>query len=286
MSGLRDDTVFRAMTDDGTFRVLTGRTTETVRGALAAQGTRGALARQFGDLITGVVLTRLTMAPQLRVQAVLRGRGETGTLVADSHPTGKTRGLVSRPNGGTGPDLGPGSMLRLMRTLHDGRLQQGVVEVPEGGISDALMKYMLVSEQVTTMVAVSTVLDDAGVVQSAGGYLVQLLPGAQRGPLMVMTERLEEFRVIDDRVARADFSAASLMEELLHAIPFTALGETDVRFECWCSQVSVMSALSTLPRAELMSMIEDGKVLDIRCDYCNTDYRVAPAELRGLLATS
>ena len=177
-------------------------------------------------------------------------------------------------------------MLRLMRTLHDGRLQQGVVEVPEGGISDALMQYMLVSEQVTTMVAVSTVLDSSGNVQSAGGYLVQLLPGAQRAPLMVMTERLEEFRVIDERIARPDFTAASLMDELLYAMPFTALGETDIRFECWCSQVSVMSALSSLPRTELQAMIEDGQVLDIRCDYCNTDYRVAPAELRGLLSAS
>lgn len=280
------DRVVRAMTDDGTFRVLTARTTETVRGAIEAQRVTGDTARHFGDLITGVVLMRITMAPQLRVQGVLRGAGTSGTLVADSHPTGKTRGLVTRPEGGRGPELGPGALLRLMRTLHDGRLQQGVVEVSSGGISDALMTYMLVSEQVTTMVAVSTAFGEDGAVRSAGGYLVQLLPGAQRGPLMVMTERLEEFRVIDDRVSHPDFSAASLLGELLYAIPSTPLGESDVRFECWCSHVSVMSALSTLPRPELQSMLEEGKVLEIRCDYCNLDYRVAPAELRGLLTSS
>lgn len=283
MSG--GDSVFRAMTDDGTFRVLTARTTGTVQGALAAQHPSGDVARHFGDLLTGVVLMRLTMAPQLRVQGILRGAGSSGTLVADSHPTGRTRGLVSRPPGGGGPEFGPGSILRLMRTLQDGRLHQGVVEVPEGGISDALMTYMQISEQVTTMVAVSTVFDGNDVV-AAGGYLVQLLPGAQRGPLMVMTERLEEFRAIDDRVAHPDFSAESLMKDLLHAMPFTALGESAVRFECWCSHVSVVSALATLPRGELQSMIEDGQVLEISCDYCNTEYRVAPAELRGLLQAS
>lgn len=286
MSTSSEDSVLRAMTDDGTFRVLTARTTQTVRGALAAQRASGETARHFGDLITGVVLTRLTMAPQLRVQGILRGKGHSGTLVADSHPTGRTRGLVSRPEGTSGPELGPGSMLRLMRTLHDGRLQQGIVELPVGGISDAIMQYMLISEQVTTMVAVSTVFDPDGSMLSAGGYLVQLLPGAKRGPLMVMTERLEEFRSIDDRVSRSDFSAASLMSDLLYAMPFTPLGETDVRFECWCSQVSVMSALSTLPRSELQSMLDDGEVLEIRCDYCNANYRVAPAELRGLLSPS
>jgi molecular chaperone Hsp33 len=283
MSGA--DSVFRAMTDDGTFRVVTARTTETVRGALAAQGATGQTARAFADLLTGVVLLRLTMAPQLRVQGILRGSGRTGTLVADSHPTGRTRGLVSQEPGSERLELGPGSILRLMRTLHDGRLHQGIVEVPDSGISEALMAYMQVSEQVTTMISVGTVFGAGGVV-SAGGYLVQLLPGAKRGPLLVMTERLEEFRDIDDRLAKPDFTPASLMRELLYAMPFTELGATDVRFECWCSHVSVMAALATLPRAEVQSMIDDGDVLEIRCDYCNAEYRVSPAELRGLLETS
>lgn len=279
------DSVFRAMTDDGAFRVITARTTETVRGVLSAQGARGPTARYFGDLLTGVVLLRLTMAPQLRVQGILRGTGASGTIVADSHPTGRTRGLVSHRSGAEGLEVGPGSMLRLMRTLHDGRLQQGIVEVPDGGISEALMRYMQVSEQVITMVSVGTVFDDTGVV-SAGGYLVQLLPEAMRGPLFVMTERLEEFTSIDERLRSPDFTPAWLMGELLHRMPFTPLGTTDVRCECWCSHVSVMAALGTLPRFEVQSMIDDGQVLEIRCDYCNREYRVSPVELRGLVETN
>jgi molecular chaperone Hsp33 len=277
------DSVFRAMTDDGNFRVVTADTTNTVRAALAAQSASGATARHFADLLTGVVLLRLTMSPQLRVQGILRGKGATGTLVADSHPTGRTRGLVTP---GDAPlDLGTGSLLRLVRTLHDGRVQQSVVEVPDGGIPEALMTYMQVSEQVTTMIAVGTLFGDQGVV-SAGGYLVQLLPGAERGPVLVMSERLEEFRTIDERLARADFTPAALMDELLYAMPFSPLGETGVRFECWCSHLSVISALATLPRSEIESLIAAGEVLEIKCDYCSTDYRVAPAELRGLLEAS
>jgi molecular chaperone Hsp33 len=277
------DSVCRAMTDDGTFRVVTARTTSTVRGAIEKQGVKGETARHFGDLLTGVVLTRLTMAPQLRVQGILRGTGRTGTLVADSHPTGRTRGLVNTEKSELA--LGPGSLLRMMRTLQDGRLHQGVVEVPPGGISEALMAYMEVSEQVTTMIAVGTVIGDEGVV-SAGGYLVQLLPGAERGPVMVMSERLQEFRTIDERLADGSFSPAALMDDLLYAMPFTVVGETDVRFECWCSHLSVLSALATLPRSEVQSMIDAGEVLEISCDYCAHEYKIAPQELRGLLAAS
>ncbi|HEX4337650.1 MAG TPA: Hsp33 family molecular chaperone HslO [Polyangiaceae bacterium] len=279
------DSVFRAMTDDGTFRVVTAQTTHTVRGALAAQGATGETARHFANLLTGVVLLRLTMAPQLRVQAILRGSGRSGSLVADSHPSGNTRGLVTAATSGEALDLGQGSLLRLMRTLQDGSLQQGVVEVPKGGIAPAFMTYLSVSEQVSCMIGVGAVIGDDGAM-SAGGYLVQILPEAQRGPLMIMSERLEEFRTIDDRVARPDFSPSTLMSELLYGMPFTPLAETDVRFECWCSHISVVAALSSLPRTEVQSMIDDGDVLEIRCDYCNAQYRVSPAELRGLLDAS
>ncbi|HEX4476687.1 MAG TPA: Hsp33 family molecular chaperone HslO [Polyangiaceae bacterium] len=279
------DSVFRAMTDDGTFRVLTLKTTDTVRRALAAQDAAGPTARAFGDLITGAILLRLTLAPQLRVQGILRGSGSTGTIVADSHPSGRTRGLVSKGRNGEPIDLGPGSLLRLMRTMHDGRLHQGVVEVAGGAIAPALMTYMQVSEQVTTMIAVGTVFDETGLV-SSGGYLVQLLPGAERGPLLVMAERLEEFRTIDHWLVRPAFTPGALMGELLYGMPFTELGASDVRFECWCSQVTVMSSLSTLPRTEVQSMIDDGEVLEIQCDYCNAEYRVSPGELRGLVETS
>jgi molecular chaperone Hsp33 len=48
----------------------------------------------------------------------------------------------------------------------------------------------------------------------------------------------------------------------------------------------VVAALSSLPRSEVQSMIDDGDILEIRCDYCNAQYRISPAELRGLLDAS
>jgi molecular chaperone Hsp33 len=279
------DSVFRAMTNDGSFRVVVAKTTDTVRGAIAAQGATGETAKAFAELITGVVLLRITMAPQLRVQGILRGSSGTGTLVADSHPSGRTRGLVTLSNGSERVDLGEGSHLRLMRTLYDGSLQQGITEVPGGSVAAGLMTYLQSSEQVSSMIAVGAVMNGQEVV-SAGGYLVQMLPEAERGPRMIMAERLEDFRSIDDRLALSTFTPASLMADLLYAMPFTALGDTPVNFACWCSRVSVVAALSSLPRSEIQTMIDEGDVLEIRCDYCNANYRVTPAELRGLLETS
>src|SRR5262245_12066402 len=157
------DTVLRAMTDDGAFRVITTRTTETVRGAISAQGATGQTARMFGELLTGAILYRETMAPQLRVQGILRGSNGTGSLVADSHPSGRTRGLVQVEQGRE-IDLREGAVIQMMRTMPGGRINRGVVEVPTGGgISQAIMEYMQTSEQVVSMIAVTTVLDETGI---------------------------------------------------------------------------------------------------------------------------
>lgn len=281
-----EDSVLRAITDDGAFRVITAKTTQTVRRAVEAQGGHGTTARYFGELLTGAVLFRETMAPALRVQGIMRGAAGSGSLVADSHPSGRTRGLIQVANGCDQLDLGEGAILQMMRSMPTGHLNQGFVQVPEdGGISHALMAYMQTSEQVDSMLAVETIIESDEVV-AAGGYMVQLLPEVGRGPLMVMTERLRDFQSIREQLKSDEFSPGWLLEQLLYGMPFTRLDHTAVGFECWCDEVRVISALATLRRIDIEALLSDGEVLEISCDYCGREYRVHPAQLRGLLETS
>lgn len=281
-----NDSVLRAITDDGAFRVIVARTTDTVQQVLTAQGAQGSTGRHLGDLVTGSVLFRETMAPNLRVQGILKGSGGSGSLVADSHPSGKTRGLVQLHDSATEIALGPGAIMQMMRTLPDGKINQGFVAVPDsGGISRALMEYMQTSEQVVSMLAMGTVLD-ADRVSAAGGYLVQLLPEVGRGPLMVMTERLREFETIDAQLREPDFSPAALLEELLYGMPYTRLEESQVGFECWCNELRVVSAISTLPKHDIEHLLAAGEVLEIACEYCKREFRIPPARLQGLLDQS
>lgn len=282
-----NDSVLRAITDDGAFRVIVARTTDTVQHVLSAQGAQGSTGRHLGDLVTGSVLFRETMAPNLRVQGILKGSGGSGSLVADSHPSGKTRGLVQLSSGSTEVALGPGAIMQMMRTLPDGKINQGFVEVPEGdaSISRALMEYMQTSEQVVSMLAVGTLLEGDRVA-AAGGYLVQLLPEVGRGPLMVMTERLKDFENIDAQLKDAQFSPAALLEELLYGMAFTRLDESPVGFECWCNELRVVSAIATLPRHDIEHLLSTGDVLEIACEYCKREFRIPPARLQGLLDQS
>lgn len=277
------DSTLRAMTDDSAFRVIAARSTATVHGICQAQGVSGPTAKTLGDLLTATVLFRETMSPGLRVQGIVRDALKRGTLVADSAPEGATRGLVQRKDRHVDLLAGPGALLQMMRTLHNGSINQGIVRVPpDGGITQAMMAYMKDSEQVDTMLAVGTVLAEDGTVRAAGGYMVQLLPEVGRGPLSIMAERLEDFRTID-HLLTDDFSPATLRDELLYGMPFTSLDESPLAFACWCSERRLLGALATLDRSEIQEMIDSGAPLEINCDYCGKEYSILPVSLRGLV---
>ncbi|MEM6956790.1 MAG: Hsp33 family molecular chaperone HslO [Myxococcota bacterium] len=283
-----EDRILRAMTDDGALRVMTVRTTDTVAGVLAAQQAPKSLDQPLAELVTAAILYRETMAPTQRVQCFVKGRGGTGTLIADSHPEGWARVLAQLPKGPDAFDMGAGSLLQMNRSLPNGDLHQGVVSIPGGDLSEGVMQYMQLSEQIVTMVRMAAVFED-GEVKAAGGYLVQLLPEApdRVGPVRLMAQRLEDdFSDIESRLVRTDADPAELMAELLYGMEHTPLGDSGVRAGCDCSRARVMGSLATLGKDDLESLIRDGTPLDMNCDWCNTTYRVALAELRGLLHPS
>lgn len=279
------DSAVRAMTDDGAFRVITVRTTDTVAKTLETQQAHGLNAGYLGELVTGAVLVRETMAPKHRVQCVFNTRDRRGQLLADAHPDGGNRGLLVRREGLQEISLAGGT-LEMMRTLWSGEIHRGVVRIPQdGGLSEALMAYMSESEQVVSMISVACVLDGDRV-KAAGGYIVQLLPEVGRAPLAIMAERLRDFQQIGPLLAETDAAPEPLLEELLYGMPFTRLDNSPLSFKCRCDAVRVMSALASIGREELAELLREEPVIEMECDYCGQHYTMNSTELQGLLQQS
>lgn len=278
------DNVLRAITDDGAFRVIACDTTAMVRQAIEAQRPESIeLAKIFGELLTGAVLVRESMAPDHRLQVVLQGDDARVKMVADTHPDGATRGLVQAPTDVKVMPLGERGLLQVARTLANGSLHQGVVQVPgKGTVSAAFMAYMQESEQVVTMIALGTHVV-GGEVTASGGYMVQLLPEVEEGPLAVMTERLRDFEDIVPLLARGAGSPTELVAETLYGMPYTTVGDNTVHFGCRCSPERLAISLASLPRADIESLMSDGKTLEIECDYCRKKYEFTQAQLKQLL---
>ena len=280
-----NDLVFRALTADNAFRVITVRATDTVRGVVGAQNARGSDVEYLGELVAGTVLVRETMAPTLRVQGLLRGAGGKGRLVVDSNPDGGTRGLLSRDEDEPFA-LGPGAMLHVMRTLPNSALHQGVVEAPTcEGVSGALMAYMQLSEQVVSVVGVG-IVRAGNEVATAGGYIVQLLPEADRDAIRGMTARLKELGPLDAVLKQTGADPYALLDVLLGGAAYAPLEARPLAFDCPCSDVRLLGTLATLPRTDIEELVRDGQVLEMGCDFCGKQYRINPAQLRGLIDPS
>jgi len=299
-----NDRVLRAITVDGGFRVIVARTTELVQAATRVQKVSGHDAQVFGELLTGAVLVRETMAPGHRVQAILSREGR-GALVADSHPepdaptdppplgeapgarAAMTRGLVSRREEGIGlPIVSEGAILKIIRSMPRGRVHQSIVEAGDGGINEALMRYLQESAQVYATLGVATVIAGDRVIAS-GGYIVQLLPELEDGPLAVMTERLaHDFEGLGALLTDRDADPTWLLGELLHGMDHEVLADGVLRWGCDCSQARVLGAIVTLGREELVEIAQRGEVLDLTCEYCLRPWKVGPEQIRGLVTPS
>jgi molecular chaperone Hsp33 len=98
-----------------------------------------------------------------------------------------------------------------------------------------------------------------------------------------MTERLKDFEDIVPLLARGAASPEALLAETLYGMPYTKVGDREVRFGCNCSSERLAMSFASLPKADIESLMEGGGTLDIQCDYCRRDYSFTQDQLRGLL---
>jgi molecular chaperone Hsp33 len=280
------DLTLRAMTNDGAFRVMTVRSTETVAAAIRAQGATGANAVLFGQLLTASVLVRETMAPGLKVQCILASRA-AGQLVADSLPDGTTRGLVQLAEGVADfPVEADDGALLVTRALPNGETHRGIVAPdPKTRLSAWLTQYMLRSEQITSRIAVGCFMMGGHVVY-AGGYILQELPEADRDAVQAQTSYLDALDHIDPLLIENEADPQKLLDLVLKGHEYTLLATDEIKFGCNCSEERVLGALATIGRADIESIVSDGEVIDIDCDYCGTHYSFPPERLKTLLTPS
>lgn len=283
---MTQDQIVRAMTNDGAFRCMAVRGTETVNRILAAQASDAPTQRALGELVLGAVLYRETMAPDLRVQCIVRGAGKTGSILADAHPSGLTRGLYQRGKEGAFSLQGSGAILQMTRNLPRGNQHQGLIDASNVTLERALMSYFEQSEQISTMIGVGIPIADNQQAAVATAYLVQLLPEVKdaHDKLAILTERLaHDFADMDAIARETGGDPKALIEEIFYGMEFTYLSDSPIYFGCTCSEERIQASLLSLERSELMSLIDEGEPIEMSCDYCGTDYHVGMDQLRALM---
>ena len=136
-----------------------------------------------------------------------------------------------------------------------------------GEIGEDLAFYLTESQQTPSAVGLNVLLDEEDKVKVAGGFLVQVLPGAKEEEIARFEKRIQEMPAISTLLESEDH-----IEALLKAIygdeAYKRLSEEEIRFQCDCSHERFMNALSSLPSSDLQEMKEEDHGAEITCQFC------------------
>ncbi len=221
----------------------------------------------------------------------INGGGPIGSVVAVSDHEGCVRGYVDhpevdpprRPDGklNVGAAVGRDGLLTVSRDIGLKEPYIGSVELVSGEIAEDITSYLLASDQIASACALGVLVDTDTSIKSAGGFLVQLMPGAPDN----LIGRLEDNIFMMDQLTTIldEDGAEAVFAQVLKGFDYHLVGEQPICYRCSCSRERGEGALSVIDPAELEEMIAESSVFTIDCQFCGKTYSITPDDLRRIL---
>ena len=288
------DEIVRAITADGLVKAaaITGRDlVERARNihtllpvATAALGRTLMAASLMGDAmkIDGSSLT-----------LQIKGGGPLGTILAVSDEAGNVRGYVQNPHVelmekapgklDVGRAVGETGSLTVIKDLGMKEPYVGTIDLLSGEIADDIAAYFVESEQIPTACALGVLVGTDQSVTSAGGYLIQLLPGAGEDIITKIETGVQRVGSVSHAL-EGGLGGAGLLRAVLSDFDLEILETHPVEYRCYCSRDRVTRALISMGREELSSLIQEQGQAELTCQFCDQIYRYSKEELEEILA--
>ncbi|MBQ4451767.1 MAG: Hsp33 family molecular chaperone HslO [Clostridia bacterium] len=250
---------------------------------------RTAAAALGRTLTVTAVLGCMLKGKDESVTVRIDGGGPAGTILAIGKPSGDVKGFVSHPGADVprrGEKLDVGALVGREGTLtviKDMRLKEpyvGQVPLTSGEIGEDFAMYFTSSEQTPSLVSVGVLVADK--VVSAGGLVIQMMPGASEAAIASVENSAGMFMDIS-RTLMQDHLEGTLEQLLTHLEP-EVLERVPVRYRCDCTRERVERALMLLGPEELKDMIRTQHGAQVDCHFCNTRRRFTQEELEQLIA--
>jgi len=287
------DRIVRAITGDGlvqaaaiSSRDLTERARQihkTLPVATAALGRTLAAASMMGNALKG-------QGASLTLQ--IRGNGPLGGILAVSDAEGNVRGYVNnpaadlplRPDGklDVGAAVGTEGTLTVIKDLNMKDPYVGTVNLLGGEIAEDVAEYFVESEQIPTACALGVLVDCDQSVRAAGGYLIQLMPGAGEDTIAKVEGGVMAAGGVSGILDR-DPDPVAMLRTVLSDFDVKILEEEPVEYRCTCSRERVERALVSLGAEELKAILAEQGECSLTCQFCDAVHHFSGEELRALL---
>ena len=288
-----NDYLVRGMTMDGFVKVVAIRSTEMVRTGATIHNTTPNATAAFGRALTAAsMMGNMQKVDNGSMTLQIKGGGPIGSIVCVADPVGNVRGYVYEPNVplvekfpgklDVGATVGTDGTLTVIRDMQMKEPYVGSVPLVSGEIGDDVTAYFVQSEQTPTACALGVLVDRDQSVKVAGGYLVQLLPGAPDEVIDKLEAGIQRAGAVT-KMLEQGMTPEDILGQVCGELGVVFMETTPVSYKCYCSRERVTSALISLGRKELEEIKNEGKTFPVECQFCDTVYEFTPEDIEKLL---
>ncbi|MBR4550044.1 MAG: Hsp33 family molecular chaperone HslO [Oscillospiraceae bacterium] len=287
------DKILRATAGDGFIKMAVITARDTVQRAREIHNCSPTAAAALGRTLCGASLLGEAMKEENATLTIrVNGGGPIGSVVAVSDHEGYVRGYVENPfvqlplraDGklDVGGAVGRDGMLTVSRDIGLREPYIGSTALRSGEIAEDLTAYLLESEQLPSACALGVLVDRDRSIKAAGGFLVQLMPGADEA----LIEKLEDNIFLMDQLTTVldEDGPEAVFAQVLKGFEYHVVAEAPVGYRCPCNRERVGMALSVIDEKELREMIEEDKDVEVLCQFCDRRYVFSPVDLREILS--
>jgi molecular chaperone Hsp33 len=299
---LMDDHIVRAVAGGGEVRCFAALTTQTVEEARRLHGTYPVASAALGRMLTaGAMMGCMLKGEKDRLTISIKGDGPLGGVVVTSGCDSYVKGYVFNPV--VAIDTKPNGKLDVSGAIGRGELSvikdmglkepyNGRVDLVSGEIAEDLTWYFATSEQTPGSVGLGVLVEadrdyeknedeDAPRhhhVRAAGGFIIQMMPGASEETIGVIERNLGQFSSVTTCLAMGE-TPEDILHRILDPLQLEITDRIPTGYRCDCSRERVLKALATLNKRELEDMAKDGSSVEVGCQFCNKKYSFKPEEL-------
>ncbi|HHK0194246.1 TPA: Hsp33 family molecular chaperone HslO [Streptococcus pyogenes] len=285
------DKIIKSIAQSGAFRAYVLDSTETVALAQEKHNTLSSSTVALGRTLIANQILAANQKGDSKITVKVIGDSSFGHIISVADTKGHVKGYIQ--NTGVdikktatgevlvGPFMGNGHFVTII-DYGTGTPYTSTTPLITGEIGEDFAYYLTESEQTPSAIGLNVLLDENDKVKVAGGFMVQVLPGASEEEIARYEKRLQEMPAISHLLASKNHVDA-LLEAIYGDEPYKRLFEEPLSFQCDCSRERFEAALITLPKADLKAMIDEDKGAEIVCQFCGTKYQFNESDLEAII---
>lgn len=285
------DKIIKSIAQSGAFRAYVLDSTETVALAQEKHNTLSSSTVALGRTLIANQILAANQKGDSKITVKVIGDSSFGHIISVADTKGHVKGYIQ--NTGVdikktatgevlvGPFMGNGHFVTII-DYGTGNPYTSTTPLITGEIGEDFAYYLTESEQTPSAIGLNVLLDENDKVKGAGGFMVQVLPGASEEEIARYEKRLQEMPAISHLLASKNHVDA-LLEAIYGDEPYKRLSEEPLSFQCDCSRERFEAALITLPKADLQAMIDEDKGAEIVCQFCGTKHQFNESDLEALI---